>query len=426
MALNPDQERAAQEFFQFLFSPAKEFSISGPAGTGKTFLMQKLLNETLVEFYNASKLLGSETRKYEIVLCATTNKAADVLAQATGRTTATIHSHLNLVVRDNYKTGVSSVKPTNQWTVHSNQLVFVDEGSMIDKALYDFICQGFDNTCKIVYLGDHCQMAPVHEKISPIYTNPSYFVTLSQPMRNAGQPALIDLCSQLRASVETLRFQPIAEAPGVIDYVDPDAAQAFINATFAAENPDSRILCYTNRRVLDYNQYIRELRGYSDALTEGERVINNTTIPMGATILRAEEEFEVTRIDPKILDVQLPGAVMQINEIELDNGARSLKVKVPVNGDHFKALMRFYANQKDWGTYYNLKNGYPDLRPKDAATVYKAQGSTYETVFLDLTNIGSCTHNDQLARMLYVGASRATTRLVLFGKLPARLFQKAA
>jgi hypothetical protein len=45
-------------------------------------------------------------------------------------------------------------------------------------------------------------------------------------------------------------------------------------------------------------------------------------------------------------------------------------------------------------------------------------------VFLDLGNIGKCTDDDQVARMLYVGASRATTRLVLYGQLPARFARK--
>jgi DNA helicase IV len=104
----------------------------------------------------------------------------------------------------------------------------------------------------------------------------------------------------------------------------------------------------------------------------------------------------------------------------------SFTMIVPVDMDHYKALMKFYSKQKNWTGFYHLKNNYPDLRQKDAATVYKAQGSSYDTVFLDLQNIGKCTDSDQLARMLYVGASRAKSRLVLFGELPQRLFSQAA
>lgn len=137
MTLNADQEKAAQAFYQFLFSDQKEFSISGPAGTGKTFLMKHLITTTLKEYYSAAELLRVNAPRYEVVLAATTNKAAEVLSQATGFTpTSTIHSHMNLKVTDDYKTGATKISRTSAWKVHTNQLIFVDEASMIDTALY--------------------------------------------------------------------------------------------------------------------------------------------------------------------------------------------------------------------------------------------------------------------------------------------------
>lgn len=432
MSLNQDQEKAAQAFFQFLFSEEKEFSISGPAGTGKTFLMDHLIHVTLKEYQDAAKLMGLDPNRLEVVLTATTNKAADVLQKATGKPTSTIHSFMNLKVKDNYKTGVSDIVKTDSWTVHGHKLIFIDEASMTDAKLYKIIHEGTDKTCKIVYLGDHCQMAPVFEKISPVYSSPKFMASLAQPMRNAGQPALVQLCSDLRNTVETLSFNQIAPVPGVIEYLDATQAGQFIDVTFAAENPDARILCYTNDRVTSYNQYIRSLRGYPDELVAGERVIINTAFVIGANVLRAEEEFEIksvsSQIHQDVLDGRDPNAVLQYRQVEMSRpgSPTAIAARVPVNTDHYRALMKFFANQKAWEKYFHLKNTYPDLRPKDAATVYKAQGSTYHTVFLDLANIGSCKQSDQLARMLYVGVSRATTRLVLFGELPQRLFKKAA
>ena len=52
--------------------------------------------------------------------------------------------------------------------------------------------------------------------------------------------------------------------------------------------------------------------------------------------------------------------------------------------------------------------------------MHKSQGSTYDTVFIDLENIGSCRNPDQVARMLYVAVSRARNRIFLFGKLPTK------
>ncbi len=70
--------------------------------------------------------------------------------------------------------------------------------------------------------------------------------------------------------------------------------------------------------------------------------------------------------------------------------------------------------------YFKLKNEYPDLRAADASTVYKAQGSTYDTSFIDVGNIGECNRPDVVARMLYVAVSRARKRVVFYGDLPSK------
>tara|TARA_B110000902_G_scaffold89221_1_gene105950 strand:+ start:5459 stop:6775 length:1317 start_codon:yes stop_codon:yes gene_type:complete len=432
LSLNQGQEEAANAVFQFLFSADKEFSVSGPAGTGKTTLMKHIVDHTLKEYQDSCTLLGKRYIDYELVLCATTNKAAEVLAQSTGLETKTIHSFMNLKVFDDFKTGESKVSRTNSWTVHNNSLIFIDEASMIDSKLYEHIIQGTDNTCKIVYLGDHCQMNPVMEDISPVYRKPKHSAILTEPMRNAGQPALIALCDALRHTVETQEFFQITAVPGVIDYLPPAQAEQFIDSTFNEEESGARVLVYSNNRAKEYLEYIRNLRGYPDLFSVGERLISNSSLQFGKIHFRVEEEFVVESIVKQPYDLAFntadKNATLQVYEASIKSvrSKSSFTMIIPVDMDHYKALMKFYAKQKNWTVFYHLKNNYPDLRQKDAATVYKAQGSSYDTVFLDLNNIGKCTDSDQLARMLYVGASRAKSRLVLFGELPQRLFSKAA
>jgi hypothetical protein len=303
---------------------------------------------------------------------------------------------------------------------------------MIDSKLYEHIIQGTDNTCKIVYLGDHCQMNPVMEDISPVYRKPKHSAILTEPMRNAGQPALIALCDALRHTVETQEFFQITAVPGVIDYLPPVQAEQFIDSTFNEEESGARVLVYSNNRAKEYLEYIRNLRGYPDLFSVGERLISNSSLQFGKIHIRVEEEFVVESIVKQPYDLAFntadKNATLQVYEASIKSvrSKSSFTMIIPVDMDHYKALMKFYAKQKNWTVFYHLKNNYPDLRQKDAATVYKAQGSSYDTVFLDLNNIGKCTDSDQLARMLYVGASRAKSRLVLFGELPQRLFSKAA
>jgi hypothetical protein len=92
-------------------------------------------------------------------------------------------------------------------------------------------------------------------------------------------------------------------------------------------------------------------------------------------------------------------------------------VPLPSDRAHFAALVAYFRKQKNWAVYYGLRNKYPDLRQRDAATVYKAQGSTYDSAFIDLGDISNCHNPDQAARMLYVGLSREKHRIFLFGQL---------
>jgi exodeoxyribonuclease-5 len=236
--------------------------------------------------------LGKRYVDYELILCATTNKAAEVLSQSTGLETQTIHSFMNLKVFDDYKTGESKVSRTAKWKVHTNKIIFIDEASMIDSKLYEHIIQCTDNTCKIVYLRDHCQMNPVMEDISPVYRKPKHSAILTEPMRNAGQPALI----ALRHTVETQEFFQIKPVRGVIDYLPPTQAEQFINSTFDEEESGARVLVYSNSRAKEYLEYIRDLRGYPDLFSVGERLISNSSMQFGKTHIAVEEEFVVQEI----------------------------------------------------------------------------------------------------------------------------------
>ena len=182
----------------------------------------------------------------------------------------------------------------------------------------------------------------------------------------------------------------------------------------------------------EYNGHIRSLRSYPARFTAGEVLVNNSAININASagsILQIEKEIIIVKSDLHgsnmiLVEGTNSGPSFEVYDVEftVKGWDNTYKLSVPENPEYLKDLVKHYAKQKNWERYFYLKNTFPDFRQKDAATVYKAQGSTYHTVFLDLTNIGSCTQNDQLARMLYVGASRATTRLVLYGELPKRLF----
>lgn len=418
--LNDGQKKAVEELLDFLLSDQKEFNLSGAAGTGKTFMMRYIESHILDEYKTLCTVMGFGTPKnYQCQYVATTNKAAEVLSKSILKPTSTVHSFLGLRVKDNYSTGKQDIIRTNKFRVYSNILLFIDEASMIDENLYSHLMDAMDDTCKIIYVGDHFQLAPVSETISQIYNQNNPLTVLTEPMRNNTQPALMALCDQFRRTVDTGKFFPIKLVKGVIDWIDGTETKALIDSLFKEENSDARILCYTNDRVSEYNQYIRNIRNYGSFYAVGENLILNTPFEIGSSIASAETEILVTHVDHNISSYVTPEGKLDTYKITVAGmPVPNATINVPLDTVEAKKLLKRLAKKKLWTEYFGFQKQFPDLRPRDASTVHKAQGSTYETVIIDLDNIGRCFDRDQTARMLYVAISRARSRIYLRGILP--------
>ncbi|QEP29853.1 ATP-dependent DNA helicase [Sinorhizobium phage ort11] len=415
--LNQGQREAAEAFFQFLFQQGKGFIISGAAGVGKTFTMSHIIDIIMPQYFETCKLMGIEPEYEEVVMTATTNKAAEVLGTATKRPTGTIHSFLNLKVQDDFTTGKSIITKTVNWRVYERKIIFIDECSMIDSELFNLIQEGTIKS-KVVYVGDHNQLAPIYETISPVYKQGYPFYELTEPMRNNGQPELMNVCAQLRETVETGVFKPIQIKPGVIDHLDPDQMQQHIDQIFIGQTMESRILAWSNKQVIAYNDHIRSLRQLPDQFTEGEYLVNNAAIRVGREQLSVEDEVVLEKIFSTEEIEVVRDTVMKVMSVELSTKyGTTISCKLPVDRAHYMALIAYFKRTKNWERFYYLKNTFPDLRQRDAATVHKSQGSTYDSVFIDLGNISTCNFENQVARMLYVAFSRPRNRIFLYGNL---------
>lgn len=425
-SLNAEQETASTGFFSFLFDPNKKaMGITGPGGVGKTFLLGHLIDRVMPEYYQTCKLMGIEPEFDNVEMTSTTNKAAEVLSLDCGRPTGTVQSFLRLKVEENFSTGVSRLTKRQDWTVHEKKILFVDECSMIDTPLRNIINEGTQD-CKIVYVGDHCQLAPVMEQISPVFVDPDInWFELKQPMRT-NVPELHALNLQLRHTVETGEFKPIQIVPGIIDWFTDQQMALAVQAEFVQNQQDinARVLAYTNKRVIEYNDEIRFMRGLPEEYTAGEWLINNTATQLPRYMLSVEEEIEILSIKPKTINMwvdNFDGQDIYLECLEADIrtklGSTFTNQKIPKDRGHFSALVKWLASHKKWGTMYALKKSVLDLRQRDSSTFHKAQGSSLNTVYIDVGNLSTCHNAAQAARMLYVGASRARKHVVFYGNL---------
>lgn len=415
--LNQGQKEAAEFFYSFLMGDQKEMTISGSGGVGKTFLMGYLIDNIIPKYHDMCQILGIPPKYSEVHMTATTNKAAQVLGISTNRHTSTIQSLLNLIVKENFTTGETELKPSKNWKVHHNMVVFIDEASMVSRELRKYINEGFSN-CKIIYVGDHKQLADIRGTKPHIFYEGLPGVVLTEPMRNKGQPHLQEVCNAIGRSVETGIFTDIPVLDGVLDYLSPDEMMVELPQHFLTYTGDRRIICYDNNKVNSLNSFIRSMRGITEPYVEGEMMVSNSAIQLRKGMISVEETVVIDKLDT-VETVTFPnGGAMQVQWAAVTTQFEGTHyLPLPMDKAHHIALQKYYAKLKDWVTYFNLKNNYPDLRPMDASTVHKAQGSTYDTIYIDLDSISQCRNPEVAARLMYVAFTRASNRVVTYGSL---------
>jgi exodeoxyribonuclease-5 len=65
-----------------------------------------------------------------------------------------------------------------------------------------------------------------------------------------------------------------------------------------------------------------------------------------------------------------------------------------------------------WSTFYDLKERFAEVDYAYASTVHKAQGSTFDTAFVDVRDLRACRGPERQA-LLYVAVTRPSRRLAL-------------
>ncbi|MGL5583714.1 MAG: ATP-dependent DNA helicase [Cetobacterium sp.] len=410
MSLTVCQENAAKQFLGFMATSEKYMVISGPPGVGKTYMQEHMI-ELLPNAARIATILGGRPLS-QIALTATTNKATEVLqSKYTKDSVSTVHSRLGLTIKNDYRTGKTIViKGKNHSPIHDTLLI-VDEASTIDTPLLNLIDESTINS-KVVFVGDHCQLGPVSENSSPAFNSGYLTSYLNTPVRTKDSPELTTLNNHLREMVETGIFKSITPIPGVIDFVGNDEMFDLLMHNFINnESAGHKIITYTNQAVQDYNQFIRTKRNLPESLIPGDTVISNTVTYFVNSDNRTsiEKAYIVYSVGEVRTDDLIPYYYVNTNAGTLRQPA--------IYTDLVNAI-KAAANAKDWTIYFYLKEHFSDLRFTYACTAYKSQGSTYHTVYIDLSDILTCKDINSLIRQVYVAASRASHRVVFYGKWP--------
>ena len=416
MKLSTDQHSALKEVMNFLIDPVeKEMALSGPSGSGKTTLVQHIIKEAKKQA-PLLKLITGNNDELKVVLTSSTNKAAKVLMDATKYKAGTIHKLLGLRVYNDFSNGKTRLHKTKDTQVYANTLIILDEGSMISLELLKIIREQTLN-CKILFVGDANQLAPVFETTAPVFSNVPKQVHLTTIQRQAAGNPIIQFGHAFVDYLNGKPFPDIVSMGTEIQWMTGQDFQDAIDVEFKSMTKDNdvRALAWTNKRVHQLNSYIRHTTGHNQDYVVNERVLTNQPVMSGNhTILNTDDIAQITGISTS-------------TQFDINGWNITLNGQVTVfqafNQHEVTAAMKVAKKAKDWPTYFALKEDFADLRPIFACTVAKSQGSTYKTVFLDLDDIGKCRQNTDIARMMYVASTRPSEKLIMTGNLPSRLYK---
>lgn len=410
ITLTKDQEKALAAFHQFLLDPIETvFVLSGYSGCGKSTLVRTIIDE-VPNFMRAARLLNATQKDYQIELTATTNKAAENLGQITGHPASTIHAFLGLRVQTDFRTNVTSLIPRNS-DVKTGYLLFIDEASYVDRQLLNLIFKGTSG-CKIVFIGDPAQLTPVKATSTPVFDANFTGAALTTVVRQAEGNPIVELSTKFRHTVNTGEFFAFTPDGDAVKYLQRDEFHAAIEEEFTRPNwqyQDSKILAWTNKCVINYNHFVRNHVKGDPHFNTGDYAICNSFLSLGRLSIKTDQLVQITKIEPDTDCHQVAG-----NWFTLDYTTRVFQPKSLAEKN---ARIKLARNEGDLDIVAEIETQWSDLRAAYACTINKAQGSTFDRVFVDLDDIRRCNSGDQIARMLYVGISRARHQVFLTGDL---------
>lgn len=468
-SLNDQQKSALYELEKFIEDGGTEITLSGYAGTGKS---------TIIGIF--SKWLNNRIGRGNIVYTAPTHRANVITKQNNPSANVYTLSALfgftpdtdEAMERESLDLNDLKFRAKNQMKYEPGQLIIIDEASMVQDGLYEYVQEiiaKYDGS--VIYVGDSAQLRPVKsDHISKVFTSDGVpQITLTKVERTGDNPILKE-ATRIRQG-EGLSYQTDIndKGQGVLytsndTVINENLKQIISSEEFNADPLHFRVITATNAAAATYNSKIRSLRygkfakpfvkgdilmGYSNKLRKPDgsyRLINSmdyivqsvrdTTVkfrtdkgtiefkafnlsirPVGGTIMN---DFQLTVIDKNEPDSK----IFEIAEYKdrLFKMAKEAKQNGQISKSRDLNQMA-YNIDNELNITKNLKDNQGRLKIRKAIdygyaqTVWKSQGSTYSKVLIlsnEIDTFGYGRDVMQLRNELrYVAVSRAKNFVII-------------
>jgi ATP-dependent exoDNAse (exonuclease V) alpha subunit len=389
--------------------------LQGSAGVGKTFLLGTIINE-----------LCEISSPRNIVCSAPTHKALAVLRGKIDSPVkfSTAHAELKYKMKRDYDTGIKTFVSTEEPEILKGVDYWViDESSMIDSEMLDCaIRHATRRQTKIIFVGDAKQLNPVGEADSPVFMRNFPTVELTEIIRQGEGNPIIELSRNIPEMYKGVANVKVVDGEATEGFLYTNNWDKIIEKLAESNGTDkAKFIAWTNAKVDRINALTRQkIYGDNPAYLEiGETLLlnaaykdytNNEEIKID-TLRKYRKEVTVKLTsgkNPETKNISLE--VYQVND--------DIEVICPNSLTIFKrylAITQQNCNKKllSWRDREPLENMFADFKYNHAVTVHKSQGSSYESVILDVGDIYRNSTLQERNRLYYTGITRASNLLVL-------------
>ena len=370
--------------------------ITGGPGTGKTTIIK-----FIIEMYK------QEEKK--VVLCAPTGRAAKRMSEATGEEATTIHRLLSL---GKMEETLEMERVDYQIAPIDGDIIIIDEMSMVDVFLMNYILKGLYIGTKLVLVGDINQLPSVGPgNILKDIINSEVIETieLNEIFRQAAQSQIITNAHKVNNGESFLNI-PKEELQGKLQdffYINETSMEKMLEDVISLCSgrlkkygnydffKDIQVLTPTKKGKLGTKELNIELQNALNPNKKIEKKHGERTFLVGDRVMQIKNNYDIywekngKENGTGIFNGEL-GRISKIDDI-----TKQIEVQ-------------FDDEKKAWYEYSELEQ----LEHSYSITIHKSQGSEFDVVIMCLPPVAPMLLSRNL---LYTGITRAKKLLIVLG-----------
>ena len=364
--------------------------ITGGPGTGKTTIIK-----AICELYMEINKLDFDDAPNKIALLAPTGRASKRMSESTLLPASTIHRFLKW----NKETNEFLI---NEYNKTFQNLIIIDEVSMIDLKLLDSLFRGLTRNIKLVLVGDHHQLPSVgpgnilKDLIESDLIDTIYLDTLYRQDENSYIPTL----------AQEIKNNELSDT-----FLETKSDYTFLKCSSLSIKENLKNLCkqlvdkgYDYKRVQIMAPMYAGINGIDNLNKELQAIFNpndnsKNEIKYGDVIYREND---------KVLQlVNMPEENIYNGDIGVIKNILKIERKTFIYIDFDGNLVKYESKDLN-----KITHGF-------IISIHKAQGSEFELIVMPICN----SYKRMLYRkLIYTGITRAKKKLILIGEPQAFVY----